>query len=1147
MATTYSQGYKIKLIGTGLEAGTWGTSTNENWKRLEQVLYGVFDITITAPVAPDTYNNDEYKWTLQDTADAGEASGKQRAAFVTFSGSVSAEQTVVICGATVDEYAQNRVFCVKNNLGNGHKLKISTHASNSNSFTLQNGAAALIYSSDVSSGTVASILDVIQLSGINMEGGAGEVLLKDDTAVALDIKEGTTSYLKFKTTNDNEEVEVVQSLKVSGVLDVDNAEINTETQATTVKIKNNEAASLSIQDTEEATLEFLKFDTTGTEALTVGSGTDKVDTLNIKTSSVSVADQTTSISLKDNEAAALDIKEASNSYLKFDTTNDSESVTIGKTLIPKSGDVSGGFGIKTTADTEWLLSDTADALEFRSWGGGVVADIKTLLSIGGQGSAPAVTVKNPTTGSAPWSGAAMKFTLDTGVELIAKGTTDLQGNVDFGANIDFTAAAPVVKLPADTAASLSIQDTADADTVFLNFDTRSTEILTLGSGAGFVDTLNINTSDVLMRNSPDVFVDDNSVTAFNIISSSDGATVTKIDMPFSVRTDSAGRRVNIGSNATLAGSTNDYDVHLVGPKVVLGSAGSGASIASKIEFSYGADKDLTIGNSAGSDFLRFDTSGVAGGNKIVLGHTDSGGDASEQDVGVLDVTTARHGTGSSQYKGLRIDVPDDSWEALTFYNAGSTELFAIDTRDDGGETVRLGVGVNFLMRNATSQLMQNGAGKHGLQTMRMSSGDDLYLGGSTEPDTGAGSGLGIQSLVLAIPQDGAWVDAGHSDRKNQFRVQYGDGVKNIYHTGNDTNLAKLDAVNTFDTDQTFNGNVTVGSSSASSNAARLKVGNSGFTGGVEGGEIQFFNGYDIPSTTRYDNIFVDVRANTFRIFGLQPADSSGTAGLAGEIHILQDSTSSAANDLRTTIAGGFGQLWGGGATQSGGTVPASNARSPIKNYLKSPHELILESGSVLESATPLVHTVNSSAIIKAKHVSESSPSTIMTVAADDNLRIGTGPDRPDGTHFVTLQHSDGTSVSKQNFRVSYTEDGGSTVLQGNIYHTRYSQLPTDISGTYFEEPDIATTANTSGTYGHGLLAVPRLVYGVIKNTSGSTQHGYVANEEVIVGSEYLSVHASSSDVKYTIVSGGIQILDNSTRSLASITANNWKLFLRCWK
>ena len=621
MATTYTQGYKIKLIGTGLEAGTWGTSTNENWKRLEQVLYGVYDITITAPVAPDTYNNDEYKWTLQDTADAGEASGKQRAAFVTFSGDVDAEQTVVICGATVDEHAQNRVFCVKNNLDNGHNLKISTHASNLNSFTLQNGAAALIYSSDVSSGTVASILDVIQLSGINMEGGAGEVLLKDNLAAALDIKEGATSYLKFKTTDGSEEVEVVQSLKVSGVLDVDNAEINTDTQATTVKIKNDDDASLSIQDTENATLEFLKFDTTGTEALTVGSGTGKVDTLNIKTSSVSVADQTTSISLKDDEAAALDIKEASDSYLKFVTTNDSESVTLGKTLKLAEGDVSAGKGISSSAQNiEWELSNTATSLEFVSTAGtGDVANKKRIAYINGYGPDPLFVVNNPTDGSAPWDGNAMQFKLLEGVVFNNLGTSVFHDEVDFVGAVLLTATDPVIKVVDSKEVALSIQDAGDSNAVFLSLDTRAVETITLGSGTGNVDTLNINTSDVLMRNSPDVFVDDDSTTAFNIITSSDGDPVTKIDMPFSVRTDSAGRRVNIGSNAAIAASTNDYDVHLLGPKVVLGSAGSGDAIASKIEFPYSANKNLTIGNSKGSDFLEFVSTGGCGRQQNRIG------------------------------------------------------------------------------------------------------------------------------------------------------------------------------------------------------------------------------------------------------------------------------------------------------------------------------------------------------------------------------------------------------------------------------------------------------------------------------------------------------------------------------------------------
>jgi hypothetical protein len=48
------------------------------------------------------------------------------------------------------------------------------------------------------------------------------------------------------------------------------------------------------------------------------------------------------IALTDNTATALDIKEASNSYLKFSTTNGSESVTVGKPLLLNGGIAPGG-------------------------------------------------------------------------------------------------------------------------------------------------------------------------------------------------------------------------------------------------------------------------------------------------------------------------------------------------------------------------------------------------------------------------------------------------------------------------------------------------------------------------------------------------------------------------------------------------------------------------------------------------------------------------------------------------------------------------------------------------------------------------------------------------------------------------------------
>jgi hypothetical protein len=48
MASTYSQ-YKIELIGTGEQAGTWGTTTNSNFgTALEQAIVGKADVTMSS-------------------------------------------------------------------------------------------------------------------------------------------------------------------------------------------------------------------------------------------------------------------------------------------------------------------------------------------------------------------------------------------------------------------------------------------------------------------------------------------------------------------------------------------------------------------------------------------------------------------------------------------------------------------------------------------------------------------------------------------------------------------------------------------------------------------------------------------------------------------------------------------------------------------------------------------------------------------------------------------------------------------------------------------------------------------------------------------------------------------------------------------
>ena len=74
--TTFSDNYQIKLIGTGLESGTWGLSTNQNMSRIEQALGGsklLFDVE--APGGGSSYNDttNTLEWMTSDTAAAGDA------------------------------------------------------------------------------------------------------------------------------------------------------------------------------------------------------------------------------------------------------------------------------------------------------------------------------------------------------------------------------------------------------------------------------------------------------------------------------------------------------------------------------------------------------------------------------------------------------------------------------------------------------------------------------------------------------------------------------------------------------------------------------------------------------------------------------------------------------------------------------------------------------------------------------------------------------------------------------------------------------------------------------------------------------------------------------------------------------------------
>ena len=89
------------------------------------------------------------------------------------------------------------------------------------------------------------------------------------------------------------------------------------------------------------------------------------------------------ITFLDNNAAALDFLEGSNSYLKFVTTNGSESVVIGQALNASNGFQIGGTAVTSTAAELNILDGvTADASDINQIDGitaGTVAASKAVV------------------------------------------------------------------------------------------------------------------------------------------------------------------------------------------------------------------------------------------------------------------------------------------------------------------------------------------------------------------------------------------------------------------------------------------------------------------------------------------------------------------------------------------------------------------------------------------------------------------------------------------------------------------------------------------------------------------------------------------------------------------------------------------------
>lgn len=138
MPSTYSPSLKLQLIGTGEQAGTWGTTTNYNLGTLlEQAITGV----VTIPMGDANYTMTNFNG-LSDEA---------RNAVLVLNGPITSPQNLIAPAG------QQKVYIVRNFTGNTVTVRTAT----GNGVALTNAASAVLFTdgTDFYSATTLNFID----------------------------------------------------------------------------------------------------------------------------------------------------------------------------------------------------------------------------------------------------------------------------------------------------------------------------------------------------------------------------------------------------------------------------------------------------------------------------------------------------------------------------------------------------------------------------------------------------------------------------------------------------------------------------------------------------------------------------------------------------------------------------------------------------------------------------------------------------------------------------------------------------------------------------------------------------------------------------------------------------------------------------
>jgi len=389
-STTYTIDSGIKKIGTGLEAGTWGISTNQTYERITAMVSKGIELDHILPGAGSTPGTEDgvtaCEWVTLDASDsqgsfaATEDGAQGRCIFIKYKCSITPTLAnplrLEIRGQTTTTEVNRQYLFYNSTIAS---VLINCTEDDSTNYTVLPGAYAhIVTKSSSDGGLVKGVYNVmskpqfedIQMSaagatihfdntgGLNFVDDA-TITVKTGSTNALAITDGTTTFANLDTTLDTLTLDSTAGLIIDSV----NFPVTVSPVAAT-------AGALVVLD--GAAAELVSINTSATvPVITVGDGTTKCDIL-LK-GDLDLKTQATNIDILDNSTTALVIQEASTPYITVDTFDTLENVTIGvRTKVPD---------IELTGTDGYILGTPSatlvDGYGFRNNAGAMEAKVTT--------------------------------------------------------------------------------------------------------------------------------------------------------------------------------------------------------------------------------------------------------------------------------------------------------------------------------------------------------------------------------------------------------------------------------------------------------------------------------------------------------------------------------------------------------------------------------------------------------------------------------------------------------------------------------------------------------------------------------------------------------------------------------------------------